>query len=62
MKPRIYRKKKSFSEVLDGVLRVIVVLLILGIIAFFVLRGWTVYDEDGAHIRFPWSSTTETTN
>ena len=59
MKPRIYKKKKSFSAVLDGILRVIVVLLILGIIAFFVLRGWTVYDEDGAHIQFPWVQTAE---
>ena len=60
MKPRIYKKKKSFSAVLDGVLRVIVVLLILGIIAFFVLRSWTVYDDTGAHIRFPWAETGET--
>ena len=59
MKPRVYRKKKSFAWALDGVLRVIVVLAILGIIAFFVFRSWTVYDDTGAHIRFPWAETGE---
>ena len=60
MKPRIYKKKRRFASVLDGILRVIVVLAILGLILFFVLRGWTVYDDTGAHIQFPWAETRET--
>ena len=60
MKPRIYKKKARFSAVLDGVLRVIAVLILLGVVAFFVFRSWTVYDDTGAHIRFPWSETAET--
>lgn len=59
MKPKIYKRKKRFASVLDGILRVIVVLAVLGIIAFFVLRGWTVYDDAGAHIVFPWAETGE---
>ena len=37
----------------------IVVLIILGIVLFFLLRSWTVYDEAGAHVRFPWSQAAE---
>ena len=59
MKPKVYKKKKRFPEVLDGILRVAVVLALLGLIAFFVLRSWTVYDDTGAHIRFPWAETGE---
>ena len=62
MKPKVYRKKRSFAGVLDGILRVIVVLALLGLIAFFLLRSWTVYDDAGAHILFPWAETGETMN
>lgn len=55
MKPRIYPKKAGFSAVLAGVLRVLVILAILALALFFLLRSWTVYDDSGAHIRFPWA-------
>lgn len=60
MKPRVYRKKRSFAGVLDGILRVLVVLAILGLVAFFLFRSWTVYDDTGAHIVFPWAETAGT--
>jgi len=60
MKPRVYQKKRSFAQVLDGILRVVVVLLLLGLVVFFLFRSWTVYDDTGAHIVFPWSETGET--
>ena len=59
MKPRVYRKKPGFGAVAAGVLRTVVVLLILAVVLFFLLRSWTVYDDEGAHIRFPWSQAAE---
>ena len=59
MKPRIYRKRPGFGAVLAAVLRTALVLAILGIVLFFLLRSWTVYDEAGAHVRFPWSQAAE---
>ena len=59
MKPRIYKKKPGFGAVLAGILRTVIVLAILGVVLFFLLRSWTVYDDQGAHIRFPWSQTAE---
>ena len=59
MKPRIYQKKPGFGAVLAAILRTALVLVILGIVLFFLLRSWTVYDDQGAHIRFPWSQTAE---
>ena len=60
MRPRVYKKKRSFAQVLDGILRVIVVLALLGVVVFFLFRSWTVYDDEGAHIVFPWVQTAET--
>ncbi len=58
MKPRIYRRKQKAGSVIAGILRVIAVLIILGIVLFFLLRSWTTYDDTGAaHIQFPWSET-----
>ena len=62
MKPRVYKKKRGFAQVLDGILRVIAVLLLLGIVVFFLFRSWTVYDDTGAHIVFPWAETGEAAN
>ena len=59
MKPRVYRKRPGFRAVAAGVLRTAVILVILGVVLFFLLRSWTVYDEGGAHIRFPWSQAAE---
>ena len=59
MKAKIYRKKPGFGAVAAGVLRTAVILVILGIVLFFLLRSWTVYDDEGAHIRFPWSQAAE---
>ena len=55
MKPKVYRKKTTPGAVLAGVLRTVVILLLVGVVLFFLLRSWTVYDDQGAHIRFPWS-------
>ena len=59
-KPRVYKKKPGFAQVLGGILRVIFALVLLGLVAFFLLRSWTVYDDTGAHIVFPWAETGET--
>ncbi len=59
MKPKIYKKKPRFGAVLSVVLRTALALVLLGIVLFFLLRSWTVYDDQGAHIRFPWSQTAE---
>ena len=59
MKPKVYKKKPGFGAVVAVILRTIVVLIILGIVLFFLLRSWTVYDEAGAHVRFPWSQAAE---
>ena len=59
MKSRVYKKKPGFGAVVAVILRTIVVLIILGIVLFFLLRSWTVYDEAGAHVRFPWSQAEE---
>ena len=47
MKPRIYKKKPGFGAVLAGILRTVIVLAILGVVLFFLLRSWTVYDDQG---------------
>ena len=59
MKPRVYKKKRSFAQVLAGILRLVAVLVLLGVVVFFLFRRWTVYDDTGAHIVFPWSETGE---
>ena len=59
MKPRVYRKKPGFGAVLSGILRILIILAILAVVLFFLLRSWTVYDEAGAHVRFPWSQAAE---
>lgn len=59
MKPKVYKKKPGFGTVVAGILRTAVILIILGIVLFFLLRSWTVYDDGGAHIRFPWSQAGE---
>ena len=59
MKSRVYKKKPGFGAIVAASLRAAVVLIILGIVLFFLLRSWTVYDEAGAHIRFPWSQAAE---
>ena len=59
MKPKVYKKKPGFGAVVAGILRTAVILIILGIVLFFLLRNWTVYDDGGAHIRFPWSQAGE---
>ncbi|MBO4676392.1 MAG: hypothetical protein J5633_02480 [Oscillospiraceae bacterium] len=59
MKSKVYKKKPGFGAVVAAILRTAVVLIILGIVLFFLLRSWTVYDEAGAHIRFPWSQAAE---
>ena len=59
MKSRVYKKKPGFGAVVAAILRTAVVLIIMGIVLFFLLRSWTVYDEAGAHVRFPWSQAAE---
>ena len=59
MKPRVYKKKPGFGAVLSAILRTVIVLAILAVVLFFLLRSWTVYDEAGAHVRFPWSQAEE---
>lgn len=54
MKERVYRSRRlrKLPAILCGILAG---LLISALLAFFLLRSWTEYDEAGAHIRFPWS-------
>ena len=59
MKSKVYKKKPGFGAVVAAILRTAAVLIILGIVLFFLLRSWTVYDEAGAHVRFPWSQAAE---
>lgn len=59
MKPRVYRKKPGFGLILSGILRILIILAIAAVVLFFLLRSWTVYDDQGAHIQFPWSQTAE---
>ena len=59
MKPKVYKKKPGFGAVVAAILRTVIVLAILAVVLFFLLRSWTVYDEQGAHIQFPWSQTAE---
>lgn len=59
MKPSVYRKKPGFGLILSGILRILIILAIAAVVLFFLLRSWTVYDDQGAHIQFPWSQTAE---
>lgn len=60
MKARTYRHRRKAGAVIAGIFRVILVLVLLAAVLFFLLRSWTVYDQQGnAHIRFPWSQTAE---
>jgi hypothetical protein len=59
MRPRIYPKKRRAGKVLRRLLAALAILLIAAAVLFFLLRSWTEYDGEGAHIRFPWSQTAE---
>lgn len=55
MKNRFYRSSGHLKK-LGRILGIILLTaVILSAVLFFLLRSWTVYDEDGAHIIFPWS-------
>ena len=55
MAAKIYKSRKLFKLAIRVLLWLIALLLAILIAVFFIFKSWTVYDEEGAHIVFPWS-------
>ncbi len=51
----VYKKGGTLKLALRVLFWTVLGLLILCVFLFFLLKSWTVYDSDGAHIVFPWS-------
>ena len=59
----LQKKKKSTLLTILFIVLAVILTAAIGLLLFFLLRSWTVYDKNGdAHIRFPWSQTAERAN
>ncbi|MBP5167503.1 MAG: hypothetical protein ILP09_09625 [Oscillospiraceae bacterium] len=54
MKNKTYRSSLPLKKILSVLLLILLGLLAAAVVLFFLLRSWTVYDAEGAHIIFPW--------
>lgn len=55
MRRRVYGRGPDLRGLLRALVIALAALVLLAAVAFFLLKSWTVYDAEGAHIVFPWS-------
>lgn len=59
MAAKVYKNKRALKVLIRVLLWFLAILLALLIAVFFIFKSWTVYDEEGAHIIFPWSEASD---
>lgn len=59
MAAKVYKSKRALKLIKRTLLWFFTILLVLLIAVFFIFKSWTVYDEEGAHIIFPWAEASD---